>query len=139
LRGTKIEAYSRSSVPNPSSEEKKTWNSVPWTKNRRKFSKFRSEPFRGREKQLGIPFRVEQNAAGYKKTGLGELRRRNFDCTVIIYSSLRTVKKIFNHVHLSKAPIKHSKSATVLRNSNWAEDPVYFSLGYCQVPKGTLA
>jgi hypothetical protein len=29
---------------------------------------------------------------------------------------------------LSKSPIKHSKSATFLRNLNWAEDPFYFLL-----------
>ncbi len=27
---TNLEAYSQNSLPNPSAEEKKTWNSVPW-------------------------------------------------------------------------------------------------------------
>jgi hypothetical protein len=64
FRRTKIEAYSQNSAPNPSAEEKTTRNSVPWNKNRNKLSE---------EKQLGTPFCVEQNAAGYKKKSLGEL------------------------------------------------------------------
>jgi hypothetical protein len=46
---TKIEEYSQNSLPNPSAEEKTTWNSVPWKKYRSKLSEFRSKPFRGRE------------------------------------------------------------------------------------------
>jgi hypothetical protein len=46
---TKIEEYSQDSLPNPSAEEKTTRNFVPWKKNKRKLSEFRSEPFRGRE------------------------------------------------------------------------------------------
>ncbi len=52
FRGTKIEANSRNSLPNPSAEEKTTRNSIPWNKSRSKFSEFRSETFRGREKKL---------------------------------------------------------------------------------------
>jgi hypothetical protein len=48
-RGTRIEANSWNSLPNPSAEEKTTRNSLPWSKNRSKFSEFLSEPFRGRE------------------------------------------------------------------------------------------
>jgi hypothetical protein len=44
---------SRNSVPNHSTEEKTTRNSVPWNKNRRKHLEFCSEPFRGRE-NIGI-------------------------------------------------------------------------------------
>ncbi len=40
---------SRNSVPNHSTEEKTTRNSVPWNKNRRKHLEFCSEPFRGRK------------------------------------------------------------------------------------------
>jgi hypothetical protein len=80
-------------------EEKTFWNSFPWNKNRSILSEFDSSaeektkklknPFRetkietncrnsvpnhsAEEKQLGILFCVEQNAAGYKKTGLGDL------------------------------------------------------------------
>jgi len=32
FRGTKIEANYQNSFPNPSAEEKTTWNSVPWNK-----------------------------------------------------------------------------------------------------------
>ncbi len=46
FRGTE---NSRNSVPNRSTEEKNARNSVPWNKNRRKLSEFRSEPFRGTE------------------------------------------------------------------------------------------
>jgi hypothetical protein len=49
FRGTKIEANSWNSLTHPSAEEKTIRNSVPWNKNRSKFSEFRSEPFRGRE------------------------------------------------------------------------------------------
>ncbi len=42
------------SVPNPSAEEKTTRNSVPWNKNRSKFSEFPSEPFSGRENNSEI-------------------------------------------------------------------------------------
>ncbi len=64
---------SRNSVPNPSTEEKTTRNSVPLNKNRSKLSGFPSEPFSGRENNsefrsvepnkkqtLGIPFRTLQ-------------------------------------------------------------------------------
>jgi hypothetical protein len=40
---------SRNSVPNPSTEEKTTRNTVPWNKNRSKLPLFCSEPFCGRE------------------------------------------------------------------------------------------
>ncbi len=73
FRGTE---NSRNFVPNTSTEEKTTRNSVPWNKNRSKLSEFPSEPFSGREttrnslpnlqrkrKQLGIPFRGKK----YKK------------------------------------------------------------------------
>jgi hypothetical protein len=40
--GTKLEANTCNSVPNHSAEEKTTWNSVSWNKNRSKLSKFRS-------------------------------------------------------------------------------------------------
>jgi hypothetical protein len=62
---------SRNSVPNPSAEEKTTWNSIPLNKNISKLSEFPSERFSGREKNsefrsveqkkkntLGIPFRT---------------------------------------------------------------------------------
>ncbi len=55
FRATNIEANSRNSVPNRSAEEKTTRN----------------------------PFRIEQNAAGYKKTGLGDLRRINY-CMIVL-------------------------------------------------------
>jgi hypothetical protein len=45
----KIEAISRSFLPNTPAEEITAWNSVPWNKYRSKLSKFRSEPFRGKE------------------------------------------------------------------------------------------
>jgi hypothetical protein len=44
----KIGANSHNSVPIPSTEENTTRNSVPWNQNRCKFLEFRSEPFRGR-------------------------------------------------------------------------------------------
>jgi hypothetical protein len=49
FRETKIEATSHNYVPNLSADEKTTRNSFPWNQNRRKFSEFRSELFRGRE------------------------------------------------------------------------------------------
>jgi hypothetical protein len=49
FRGTKTEANSRNSLPNPSEEEKTPRNSVLWYENRSKISEFRSEPFRGIE------------------------------------------------------------------------------------------
>jgi hypothetical protein len=59
---------------------------IPAVPRNRNLSEFRSEPFRGRENNSEFcsveqtrgrettrnPFRVEQNAAGYKKAGLGE-------------------------------------------------------------------
>ncbi len=65
------------SVPNPFPEDKTTQNSVPWNKNRSKLLEFRSKPFRGRENIS------EQNTAGYKKTGLGELGRMN-ECMIVL-------------------------------------------------------
>ncbi len=54
FRGTE---NSRNSVSNPSAKEKTTRNSIPWNRNRSKFSEFLSESFRGRENN------TEQNAA----------------------------------------------------------------------------
>jgi hypothetical protein len=48
---------SRNSVPNPSTEEKTTRNSVPLNKNRSKLSEFPSEPFSGRENNSGSQIR----------------------------------------------------------------------------------
>ncbi len=76
FRGTKIEAYSRNSIPNPFAEEKTTRNSVPWNKNRSKLLEFCSKPFRGRENTRNS-FPCRKNSAGYQRTGLGELRRLN--------------------------------------------------------------
>ncbi len=60
----------RNSIMNHSTEEKKARNFVPWNKNRRKLSEFRSKPFRGRE--TNSEFRsVEQK----KKQTLGILFR----------------------------------------------------------------
>ena len=53
--GTKIEANSRNSVLNYSAEEKTTRNSVPWNKNRRKPSEFRSQSCLG-QNMLSILF-----------------------------------------------------------------------------------
>jgi hypothetical protein len=44
FRGTKINANSRNSRPNPSAEEITTWNFTPWNKNRSKLSEFPSKP-----------------------------------------------------------------------------------------------
>jgi hypothetical protein len=71
FRGTEIEANSWNSLPNPSTEEKITRNSVPRNRNRSKLSEFPSEPFSGRENNSEFrsePFRrrennLEQNAA----------------------------------------------------------------------------
>jgi hypothetical protein len=63
--GTKIELNSRNSVLNHSAEEKTTRMSIPLNKKRNKHLEFRSEPFRRREKQLGIPFcgtKIEANS-----------------------------------------------------------------------------
>ncbi len=64
FRWTKKEANSWNSLPNPSVEEKTTQISVPWTKNRRKPTEFRSKPFRRRESYS------EQNADTAAKRGL---------------------------------------------------------------------
>ncbi len=73
FRGTKIDANSRNSVPNHSTEENTTGNSFPCNKNRNKLSECPSQPFRGRNQHhfvnlfcchfvklfffCGIPFR----------------------------------------------------------------------------------
>jgi hypothetical protein len=50
--GPKIKANFRNFLPNPSAEEKKTWNSVCGTEIEAKLSEFPSEPFSRRENNL---------------------------------------------------------------------------------------
>jgi hypothetical protein len=102
FRGTKT---SRNSVPNPFSEVKTARNSVPWNKNRSRLSECLSEPFNGRENIL------EQRKAGYKKTGLGELRRMK-ECMILLCDWLLKIinrmapalsKNVLNLMELPKA------------------------------------
>ncbi len=66
FRGTKIEANSHNSVPNPSAEENTTRNSVPWYQNECKFLEFRSEhsakekPTQNKTRQPNISIKVTE-------------------------------------------------------------------------------
>ncbi len=84
---------SRNSVPNPSVEEKTTRNSVPWTKNRSKISKFPSEPLqRKRTPRNSVPwnrnkskisefssepFRGRENNSEFRSVELKQKNSRN--------------------------------------------------------------
>jgi hypothetical protein len=63
--GPKIKANFRNFLPNPSAEEKKTWNSVLWNRNRSKTLRIPFQTLQPKRKQLGIPFRgtkIEANS-----------------------------------------------------------------------------
>ncbi len=72
FRGTKIEEYSR--IRFQTLPRKRKLLGIPFRESKIETNCRNSVPNHSAEvKQLGILFRIEQNATGYKKTGLSEL------------------------------------------------------------------